>query len=198
MRREWTLKKLLVINACVICNKSRTDRLLRTWLETVNRDKEYEIEEVVLEQEHICGLTSETLEQRNQLIAAKDFQHAMFRYARQLKDADEVAIAAPFWDLSFPAALKCWLEAVCVSGVTFRYLPDGTPEGLCRGERLTYITTAGGYFFERNDGYEYVKMLCSMFGIPETQQISAEGLDIVGNDAEAILQKTEKEIRQKP
>ncbi|MDO4286660.1 MAG: NAD(P)H-dependent oxidoreductase [Eubacteriales bacterium] len=189
------MKKLLVINACVLRDQSRTDRLLRTWLDTVNREKEYEIEELILEREHICGLTSETLQQRNALLAAKDVDHTMFRYARQLLKADELAIAAPFWDMGFPASLKCWLEAVSVTGLTFHYLPDGTPEGLCHARKLTYITTAGGYFYERNDGYEYVKMLCNLFGIHQTRLISAEGLDIVGNDVEAILQSTEKEIR---
>ena len=92
-------------------------------------------------------------------------------------------MAAPLWDLSFPAILKQYLEQVTVPGVTFRYTPEGVPEGLCRAERLIYITTAGGDYFPEGFGYGYVKALAqSFYGIRKVGLIKATGLDIEGAD----------------
>lgn len=187
------MKKLLVINACVQREVSRTNRLYHTWLKKKNPNM-YQVQEIILEQENICPLNTQLLQQRNNLMEQGNLNHPMFRYAHALQQADEVAIIAPYWDLSFPAMLKSWIEAVCIVGLTFHYLPDGTPEGLCRANKLTYITTAGGFIGENLFAYGYIKAIANMFGIAETEQICAEGLDIIGADVEAILQRTEQNI----
>lgn len=190
------MKTLLLVNACVQRETSRTDRLCRTWLRE-NRRAGCDVEEVVLEEEQLRGLDTQMLAERNRLLRECELTHVMFRYARQFCDADEIVIAAPYWDLSFPAALKCYLEAVSVVGLTFRYREDGAPEGLCRAKRLTYITTSGGFIGANNFGYDYVKALAALFGIAEIQMVSAEGLDIAGADAEHILQQAEQCIRSR-
>ena len=125
---------------------------------------------------------------RSEKAAEKDFSHELFAPARQFREADEVVIAAPYWDLSFPAMLKSYIEQLCVNGLTFSYSEEGIPVGHCLAKRLTYVTTAGGYLGEYNMGYDYVAAVCKLyFGIGESRCISAEGLDIWGNDAEAIL-----------
>ena len=97
--------------------------------------------------------------------------------------------AAPYWDLSFPAQLKIYIENIYATGIVTRYGADGRPEGMCRAEELIYVTTSGGPFDGRF-GYGYVKALAEdYFGIPATRLLLAEGLDIRGNDPEAILQK---------
>ena len=189
------MKRLLIVNACVRRDISRTNRLCRVWMEQACRDEPYEVQEVILEEENLHGLDTGTLGHRDRLLSEGHLEHEMFRYARDFRKADEIVIAAPYWDMSFPAALKCYLEAVSVVGLTFRYRMDGTPEGLCRAKRLTYITTAGGCIGENDFGYTYVKALAELFGIAETQEFCAEGLDIVGNDVEQILRKAEEEIR---
>ncbi|MBQ1390739.1 MAG: NAD(P)H-dependent oxidoreductase, partial [Firmicutes bacterium] len=105
--------------------------------------------------------------------------------------ADEIVIAAPFWDLSFPASLKQYLEQINIPGITFRYTPAGVPEGLCRAHSLTYVTTAGGYFVPEEYGFGYVEALArNYYGIPDVRYIQAAGLDIEGADPEAILRET--------
>ncbi|MBQ7193498.1 MAG: NAD(P)H-dependent oxidoreductase [Synergistaceae bacterium] len=102
--------------------------------------------------------------------------------------ADEIVIAAPYWDLSFPASLKNYVEAINVVGLTFGYGEDGRPYGLCRAKRLVYVTTAGGPILNEAYGYGYVRELAQGFyGIPEVVLVKAEGLDIVGADVEGIL-----------
>ena len=102
-------------------------------------------------------------------------------------------IAAPYWDLSFPAALKNYIEAVNVVGITFAYTEEGIPYGLCKAERLIYVTTAGGPIVSDDYGYGYVRELSrSYWGISDTVCVKAEGLDIIGADVEAILNETVK------
>ncbi len=111
----------------------------------------------------------------------------MFDLGRQFAAADEIVIGAPYWDLSFPAALKVYIEHVAVMGMVFHYTAEGRCEGLCRAKHLTYITTGGGNVAAANFGYEYLRGIAGMFGIPETRFAAAENLDVVGADIEANL-----------
>ena len=69
---------------------------------------------------------------------------------------------------------------------------DERPSALGRFVRFLGI---GGPVYSDAYGYGYVKALAQTFyGIPETDLICAEGLDLDGADPEAILQAAEKEI----
>ncbi len=119
----------------------------------------------------------------------------MLRFARAFAAAEEIVIAAPYWDLSFPAAVKTFTEHITVNGVTFSYGPDGRPRGHCRAKRLFYVMTAGGPVLEPNHGFAYIRDLAAMFyGIPETVLFSAELLDVDGMDPERILREAEARV----
>ena len=119
----------------------------------------------------------------------------MFDLARQFSDAEEIVIAVPYWDLSFPAALKQYFEQINVTGITFKYTEEGIPVGLCRARRLFYVTTAGGCYVPEEFGFGYIKALAQNFyGIPDIRQIRAVGLDIDGADVNAILSSVEDSI----
>ncbi len=112
----------------------------------------------------------------------------MFYYAKQFAEADEIVIAAPFWDLSFPAILKAYMEQITVSGITFEYV-SGRPHGLCKAKSLTYVTTSGGPIFA-DFGYEYIKTLAkSFYGIEKTKAYRAMNLDVDMITAEELLTK---------
>jgi FMN-dependent NADH-azoreductase len=172
---------ILYINSCVR-RASRTHRLAAALLERLGP-----YTEVTLARETLQGLTEETLAFRDACVAAGDFSDPMFRFARQFARADTIVISAPYWDFSFPALLKTYLENICVTGLTFRYTPEGRPEGLCRAGRLYYVTTAGGPY--RPDfSYDQLRTLAQQyFGIPETHLVCAECLDMAGSDPEEIL-----------
>ena len=136
------------------------------------------------------------LSKRDDLIEKGVFDDSAFSLARQFAAADEIVIAAPFWDLSFPATLKQYFEQINVIGVTFRYTPEGLPQGLCKAKKLTFITTAGGEYFPKEYGFGYVRALAENFyGIKDVKLIKATGLDIYGNDPEAIINETIKNLR---
>ena len=121
----------------------------------------------------------------------------MFRLARQFQAADEIVVAAPYWDLAFPAVLKLYLENIYVTGLVSEYTETGEPHGLCRARKLWYVTTAGGPYVP-DYSYAYIRTLArDYFGIPETELISAEMLDVQGYDAESIVANTIREIEQR-
>ncbi len=182
---------ILFVNACVR-DCSRTKRLADCLLKKIND----EVKEINLEKEDISPLDSRTLDLRTKLAEAKDFKAPMFDYGKDFSMADTIVIAAPFWDLSFPASLKCYIEAVNVAGLTFEYSPDGIPYGLCKAKKLYYITTSGGKIFNEEYGFGYIKSLCNnLYGIKDVTCIKAENLDIVGSDVETILRTAEEEIQ---
>ena len=171
--------KTLFVNACVR-PESRTMVLAKHVLDKIGG----EMEEVNLEKEKIQPLNYETMQQRDALLHAEEKGAEgsdaetpgaeMLRYARQFAEADTIVMAAPYWDLSFPAALKAYLEWASLLGVTFRYEQDGRQTGLCRAKALVYCTTAGGPVAGQNFGYDYIRALCAMFGIRESFCIAVE------------------------
>ena len=125
------------------------------------------------------------------------FDSDVFSPAKKFAEADEIVISAPYYDLSFPAALKQYVEQINVLGITFIYTPEGTPQGLCQAKELYYVTTAGGYFVPEEYGYGYIKTLAqSFYGIPKVQLIQAAGLDIDGADVDRILGECLEKIRE--
>ena len=183
---------VLLINACAR-PQSRTLALATKAAQTISDN--FEI--LNLYEEDLKPLDYNELSKREGFIEKSDFSDNIFRFAKRFSKADEIVIAAPYWDLSFPAIFKCYIESICVNGLTFRYNEKGIPEGLCKAKRLMYITTAGGFIPENNYGYNYVKQICTdLFGIKNTVCIKAEGLDIQGADIEGIMNSAKDETEK--
>ena len=94
--------------------------------------------------------------------------------------------------------LRCYLEQVSVCGLTFVYMEDGRPKGLCKANKFFYITTAGGPILDRNCGFDYIKTLCgNMLGFTDMDYAAAECLDVWGVDVEEKLREAEGVLREK-
>lgn len=181
---------ILFIDACVRA-ESRTRRLAEKYLSKLDG----EVETVRLDEIVFPVANEDFLSRRDRLIAEGASDDGMFALAAQFARADEIVIAAPLWDLSFPASLKQYFEQINVIGVTFYYTPEGVPSGLCLAKRLTYVTTCGGDYFPEEFGFGYVKALAENFyGIKEVNLIKAVGLDIRGADVEGIMASAENGI----
>lgn len=181
---------LLFINACVRAD-SRTKRLADCLLSALGEPAT----ELRLAELSFPRVDEAFLQKRDQLLAEQNCDHPMFDLARQFAAADTIVIAAPFWDLSFPTTLKAYLEQINVVGITFRYTPEGVPEGLCCAKKLYYVTTVGGDYFPEAFGFGYVEALAKNFyGIPEVELIKATGLDIWGAPVEELLRASGEEI----
>ncbi len=181
---------ILFIDACVR-EASRTRRLAKRVLSHLSDT----IETVRLETVDFPKADEAFLRKRDACIAAGDFSDPIFDLAKQFVRADTVVIAAPHWDLSFPAALKQYFEQINVVGLTFFYTDSDRPISLCRAKKLVYVATAGGPVRSHDYGFGYVRALGEEFyGIEDAKLFCAEGLDIFGADAEAILKKAEEQI----
>ena len=181
---------ILFINAC-----PRPDSRTRELAQHVLSKLDGNVEKLRLFDEQISPLDMKGMEERDRAVREEDWDAPILRYARQFAAADTIVVAAPYWDLLFPAVVRAYFEAVTVTGVTFRYTPEGFPAGMCRAKKLIYITTAGGPIGEYNLGFDYVKALATLYyGIPEVKCFTAEFLDIIGADVPAIMAKAKETV----
>ena len=180
------MKKLLVINACISAGNSRTKVLLDAFM---NTRKGFETQIIDLTKNAPPAFDEKMLLRRNSDIAQNAFEGEDYTLAHTVKDADVIVIAAPYWDLSFPAVVKAFIEHIMVTNLTFKYGEDGRPIGLCKAEKFIYLTTAGGYIMKPDFGFEYLEQIFKMLGVKSSQMISAEGIDIFGADIDGILSK---------
>ncbi len=176
---------ILFVNACVR-NDSRTNKLTKALLDRLSG----EVSEVKLEDIDFDKTDEAFLSKRDALIETGRYDDESFKLARQFAEADIVVIAAPYWDLSFPASLKQYVEHINVVGITFEYTTEGIPRGLCRADKLYYVMTAGGNYVPEEFGFGYIRTLAQNFyGINDVELIKAVGLDIYGADADEILRR---------
>ena len=107
------------------------------------------------------------------------------KYGSLITQADRIVVAAPFWDMSFPAVLKVFIEHMCAPGLTFKYNPDGSIHKICKAEKMLYITTRGGFTetgTPLEQGSSYLKAICWLWGIPDLETIAVTGTDVYSSD----------------
>ena len=190
------MRKILYVNACVKRDiASRTNRLAQAYLNKCLKSQDCSLSVVNLEDTIMYPLSGKSLAEREKAIANNDFSGSSFELARCFAAADEVVIAAPYWDLSFPASIKLYIEQICVNKLTFCFDEKGMPRGLTNIKKAVYLTTSGGYIGSSNFGFDYIKgVFTTLFGIKEISFYSAEGFDVLGNDPEQILAAATKKM----
>ncbi|MBQ8669657.1 MAG: NAD(P)H-dependent oxidoreductase [Oscillospiraceae bacterium] len=177
------MKKLLYIDACIRNAESRTKRIAIPIVEALK--ERYEVEPLCLNEMELEIVKEDLIRRRNN----GRIDPVVMGWAERVRDADRIVIAAPFWDMSFPAALKNFFELCSIFDVTFKS-DDKTCFGNCRAEKLLYITTRGmdiatGDVLEQ--ATPYLKALSWLWGIGPLQVVSAQNMDY----------STEEEIERK-
>ena len=189
--------QVLLIDACPRPQGiSRSRRLGEAFLDALRaQHPEFQLEVLRLDELQLVPLTGEMEARRSKLIDAGRLDDPMFAPARSFASAELIVICAPYWDFAFPACLKTLIEHVCVRTLTFTYVND-RPVGLCRAENLVYLTSAGGFIGENNWGGDYLRAVTGqLLGVKRFHQISAEGLDVLGAEPEAILENAMERAR---
>ena len=172
------MKKLLYIDACIRNGESRTKRIAEPIIEALR--ERYDVTTLTLNDLDLTIVKEDLIRRRN----AGEIDPVVKGWAEMVRNADRIVIAAPFWDMSFPAALKSFLELCSIFNVTF-----GSNEtacyGLCKAEKLLYITTRG-MNIATGDPLEqatpYLKALSWLWGIGPLQVIAARNMDYVSAD----------------
>ena len=183
------MKKIIFIDACMRAG-SRTKRIARPIITELR--KRYAVETVDLTRNEYPIVDNYTLEDRNQGIVPSE--HSAL--AKRIAAADRIVIAAPFWDMSFPSALKVFFENMSLFGITFD-TNDKECYGLCKAEKVMYITTRGtniltGDLLEQ--ATPYIKALSHLWGLGELYVVSAENMDYSSPDE--IEEKIAKAISE--
>ena len=173
--------KLLFVNCCISQRggASRTKALVDAFLTAFRASHPgAEVEEVT--PEALLALkpfNAEMLNRRDALAAENAFDAPVYALARQFRAADAVAVAAPFWDLSYPAALRTYIEYISANGLTYHYDAAGC-HGDCAAGHLVYLTSCGDVEREDSVGVIHWRQLAAMFGIPQFDYVFAGGLDV--------------------
>ena len=189
LRFGENMSKILFVNACVR-EQSRTLSLAQYVLEKLGGDTE----EVRLDEVKLYPLDGKRMAERDVACFSQDFSNPMFDLGKQFAKAETIVIAAPYWDLLFPASLKSYLETIIVNNLTFTYDEMGRPQSLCKCKKLVYVTTSGGPI-HFNFGYDYINAIArGFFGIADVQCVKAEGLDIHGADVEKLLDQAKQDF----
>ncbi len=167
------MKSLVVINACVRQADSRTLRIAEPVIEALA--KRYKITRYDLPDMDIVPLNPELFAERG----LGEIPSWASEAASAIAGADRILIAAPFWDMSFPAVLKCFFEQTSLFDITFTN-NGNTCVGLCKAPKVLYITTRGmdiptGNL--REQATPYLKALGSLWNLGELTTISARNMD---------------------
>lgn len=187
------MEKLLFVDCCIRRGESRTRVSADYFMEKIIKNGKYEIETLYLMDEALPYMSEGFFRQRDELLEKDELDHPCFSYARQFAQADKIVIAAPFWDLSFPALLKVYIENLCVHGITFAYGKQGL-HGICRASNLVFITTRGT-FYENSPmemGSRYMDAMSKFWGIKDYDCIFAEGLDERTEPVEFLMAEGKK------
>lgn len=181
------MKNIIFIDACMRAG-SRTKRIAERIIEELSG--RYCIETIRLGEADYPVVDNRILEERNNGTVPK--AHA--ELAGRIAAADRIIIAAPFWDMSFPSALKVFFENMSLFGITFDS-NDKECYGLCKAEKVMYITTRG-MDISTGDPLEqatpYIRALSHLWGWGELTVISAQNMDY--SSPEEIEERISKAI----
>ena len=192
------MSKVLYIKANIKNEgESRTFKVSDSFVEEYKKNNpEDQIITLDLYKENIDFFRADDL---GKLFGPKDEEsknNSILKYAYQFADADKYIIAAPMWNLSFPAILKAYIDYVSVSGITFKYTAEG-PVGLLNNKKAVHIVSRGGGY--DNSPYEmgdrYLRTILGFFGIKDIETIDIDNLDVIGvNVKEKVKEGIEKAI----
>lgn len=187
------MKKLLYISVnSKPENLSSSKTVARKFIDRfLERNKDFEVEEIDLYKEHIPRLEYQYFEKRNALIkedAAKqldDKERKEIEKIRKLCDqfvaANVYVIAAPMWSLSFPAPLKEYIDCIVQDEKTIKFV-EQKPQGMLNDidRSVVYIQSSGGHIPWMlkpimNKGLNYIESIMKFIGIKKFEELLVDG-----------------------
>lgn len=169
------MKKLLYIDACIRNNASRTKKIATPIIEKLKT--KYDVETLCLNEMNLFIVKEEELKKR----LKGEISPEVLKWANQVKNADRIVIAAPFWDMSIPASLKVFFELVSIIDITFKS-NNVTCYGNCTCEKLLYITTRGMNIETRDkldQATSYLEALGFLCGFKEIIVLARKNFDYI-------------------
>lgn len=169
------MKSLVYVDACMRAQESRTRRIAEPLIQKLS--ERYAVQKFDLNELPLEIVKEDLIHQR----MSGQYDPQVLSWAKAIRDADRIVISAPFWDMSYPAALKNFLELCSIFDVTFKS-DDKTCYGNCKAEKLLYITTRG-MDISTGDPLEqatpHLKALSWLWGIGPMDVIATQNMDYI-------------------
>ncbi|AKP67349.1 FMN-dependent NADH-azoreductase [Companilactobacillus ginsenosidimutans] len=191
--------KVLIINAHPDYNNpARTiNKLEKHSIEMINKlAPEDEIEELELynPKNNIPEISAETLNHPEIVEPIQD------KLINQWKRSDLILIMMPLHNFNVVTKLKDYIDNIFIAKKTFKYTAEGSVGLLDGHQKVAYIQSSGSDY-EHDLKYvnadfapNYIRTIMNFMGIIQMKLIRAQGMDLVGSNRSAIVEKAMQEI----
>ena len=170
-------KNILVINSSYRENHSKSKKIVEQVIEhyetkhkvnLTQRDLANEPRLSYLNEDWInANFSPEKTENEKKLLEFSD------ELIDELKQANIVIFGCPMYNFSISSQLKCYIDLICRSGLTFNYTEQG-PCGLLKDKEAVICTTSNGVPSESEFDFvtKYMKQIVNFIGIEKCHLIT--------------------------
>ncbi|VIF89483.1 FMN-dependent NADH-azoreductase [Clostridioides difficile] len=206
-------KKLLYINVNskpedLSSSKTVARKFINKFME---KNKDFEVEEIDLYKEHIPRLEYQYFEKRNSIVSEENAKNLDDKDRKELTkirnlcdqfvSASVYVIAAPMWSLSFPAPLKEYIDCIIQDGKTISFEGNDKPQGILNDidRSMVYIQSSGGHIPwvlkpVMNKGLNYVESIMKFIGIKKFDELLVDGTGTSEEERQAAIEKASEKI----
>lgn len=157
------MKNIVYLNCCIRKEESRTLKIATPIVEKIK--EKHNVTEINLSDMQLILYNNK--EYTNKVNGVHNINY--YDYSKMIANCDGLIISAPFWDMSFPAQLKAFLEGISLFDVMF-VSDDVKCNGIAKCPFMALITTRGMNISTGDDleqATPYLKALCWLWGIKD-------------------------------
>ena len=207
------MKKLLYISVNskpedLSASKTVARKFINKFLQ---KNKDFQVEEIDLYKEHIPRLEYQYFEKRNRIVNEDDAKKLNDKDQKEVQriralcdqfiSANVYVIAAPMWSLSFPAPLKEYIDCIVQEEKTISFEKGKKPKGLLddKERAVVYIQSSGGNvpWMLRpilNKGLNYVEDIIKFMGIKKFEELLVDDTGFTEEEKQEAINKASEKI----
>lgn len=200
------MSKTLVIQYLPRNERSNTKKILDTFLAAIDSKTEIETLDLIADTPELFlrdnliayvlrDMVGEKITpEQQQLLTRFD------KFTEQLIAADQVVLAFPTYNFSFPAVVKAWFDNVMLAGKTWK-MENGGYVGLLKNKKALIINSSGGEYTqapEMEHALSLGKLELTFMGITDIAVVSAAGVNMAPDEAavEQIVEKAKTAVTE--
>jgi len=174
----------------------------------IEKNNDFQVEEVDLYKEHLPRLESKYFKSRNCAINGEEKDKLneqdkkevdqITKLAQQFASADAYVIAVPMWSLLFPAPLKEYIDCIMQHGITIEISPENMGGLLGDKKRsAVYIQSSGAkitWIKPLSMGVDYIQSIFKFMGIKHFEELTVNGTGFTQEETDKAIEKATEEI----
>ena len=206
------MKKLLYISVNskpedLSASKTVARKFINKFLQ---KNKDFQVEEIDLYKEHISRLEYQYFEKRNCIVNEDDAKKLNDKDQKEVQriralcdqfiSANVYVIAAPMWSLSFPAPLKEYIDCIMQDQKTIKFeVKKIEPLLNDKPRTMVYIQSSGGNvpWMLRpilNKGLNYVEDIIKFMGIKKFEELLVDDTGFTEEEKQEAINKAYEKI----